>query len=419
MMFRAKEGDRVPEASRRQMPFFQSLAVAFAIAFAFSAFIYVDYFALPHIAAVETLLALGAYYGLLAAPRRTVLQAGFLIGIFWFYWIGFSFRYYGMPWAMPLMTLLFGVVYLLYFGVLALSEQPFIRAVLLFGLTFVAPMGFNWMVPELPLLHSYLGVETWQFALILIALAATATLKTPLRFAALLLLAGAFAPAYTPPSPPPLKIKLAATAVPQELKWEPSNRMPTILGNLARIDDAAQEGFELIILPESVFPLFLNKAPELIEELKIRSEKIAIVTGGLLYEEGNNYNVTYFFHGGEMEVAKKMVLVPFGEYIPLPKWLGGWVNEVVFDGASDYLAADHPTDFLLGGTLFRNAVCYEATTDALFAGDPEYMIAISNNAWFTPSIEPTLQRLLMRYYARRHHTLIFHVANAAGTGIIE
>ncbi|UFS63028.1 apolipoprotein N-acyltransferase [Sulfurimonas sp. HSL-3221] len=401
------------------MPFMTSLAVAFAIALAFSTFIYVDYFALPHIAAVETLLALGAYYGLLAAPRRTVLQAGFLIGIFWFYWIGFSFRYYGMPWAMPLMTLLFGVVYLLYFGVLALSEQPLIRALLLFGLTFVAPMGFNWMVPELPLLHSYLGVEKWQFALILFALAAVAAFRSPLRFGALLFVAFAYAPAYTPPPPPPLKIKLAATAVPQELKWEKAYQVPTILGNFARIDDAAAEGYDLIILPESVFPLFLNKAPELIDELKARSEKIAIVTGALLFEDGNNYNVTYFFHKGQMQVAKKMVLVPFGEYIPLPKWMGGWVNEVVFDGASDYLAADHPTDFLIGGTLFRNAVCYEATTDALFTGDPEYMIAISNNAWFTPSIEPTLQRLLMTYYARRHHTRIFHCANAAGTGILE
>ena len=29
---------------------------------------------------------------------------------------------------------------------------------------------------------------------------------------------------------------------------------------------------------------------------------------------------------GEMQIAKKMVLVPFGEYIPLPKWIGGWIS---------------------------------------------------------------------------------------------
>jgi len=403
----------------RLKAFLRILPAALLIALGFSAFIYAEHWGLPHVALLETLFALGAYYGLLAAPRSTVLAAGFFIGLLWFYWIGYSFRYYGMPWAVPLLTLFFGLVYLLYFGVLALTVRPLLRAALLFGLTYVAPMGFNWMVPELPLLHTLLGFGKWQFALILFALALAATLKTPWRFASLLLLLGAWAPAYTPPPMPPLKIRLAETKVPQELKWERIYRQPSIENNLALIDDAAREGYDLIILPESVFPLFLNMQPELVELLKERSEKIAIVTGALLYEGDSNYNVTYFFHRGSMQIAKKMVLVPFGEYIPLPKWIGGWINDAVFDGASDYLAADRPTDFVIDGTPFRNAVCYEATAEPLFAGDPRYMIAISNNAWFTPSIEPTLQRLLMTYYARRHHTVIFHSANMAGTGVVK
>ena len=396
-----------------------ALPGALLIAFGFSAFIYIDHFGLPHIAVLETLLALGAYYGLLAAPRRTVLLSGFFIGLFWFYWIGFSFRYYGMPWAVPLMTLFFGIVYLLYFGVLALTTQPLLRALLLFGLTYVAPAGFNWMVPELPLLHSLLGFEKWQFWLILLSLALVASFKARWRFAALLLLPLTYAPAYAPPPMPPLKMKLVETHVPQALKWEASYRLPSVVNNLEMIDRAIKDGYDLVILPESVFPLFLNMDDGLVEMLKARSEKIAIVTGALLFEGNSNYNVTYFFHHGEMQIAKKMVLVPFGEYIPLPRWIGHWINDIIFDGASDYLAADHPTDLVIDGIPFRNAVCYEATAEPLFAGDPRYMIAISNNAWFTPSIEPTLQRLLMTYYARRHHTVIFHSANMAGTGIVK
>lgn len=399
--------------------FLSDTLVALSVALAFSAFIYIEHYNLPHIRLIETLLALGAYYGLLAVPRRTVLIAGFFIGLLWFYWIGFSFRYYGMPWAQPLLGLFFGFVYLLFFGVLALSEQPLIRALLLFGLSFVAPFGFNWMVPELPLLHSSLGFEKWQFAVILFTLALTATLKSPRRFAALLLLGLSYAPAYTPPPMPPLKIKLEQTRVPQAQKWEPQMRLPSILHNFEMIDDAVGDGYDLVILPESVFPLFLNMEPDLVEGLKERSKKIAIVTGALLYENGSNYNVTYYFHQGKMQIAKKMVLVPFGEYIPLPKWISGWINDTVFDGASDYLAASHPTDFIIDGIPFRNAVCYEATAEPLYLGNPRYMIAMSNNAWFTPSIEPTLQRLLMRYYARQHHTVIFHSANMAGTGIVK
>ena len=125
--------------------FLADFLVAFAIAFGFSFFIYADHFGLRHIAALETVLALGAYYGLLSGSRRTVLLAGFFIGLLWFYWIGFSFRYYGMPWMQLPMALFFGLVYSLYFGILALSTRPYIRALLLFALTFLAPFGFNWM----------------------------------------------------------------------------------------------------------------------------------------------------------------------------------------------------------------------------------------------------------------------------------
>ncbi len=399
--------------------FLADFLAASAITLGFSFFIYAEHFGLRHIAALETVLALGAYYGMLSASRRSVLLAGFFIGLFWFYWIGYSFRYYGMPWMQLPMALFFGLVYSLYFGILALSERPYVRAPLLFALTFLAPFGFNWMVPELPLLFTWLGFEKWQFALILASLALFATLKSPWRFAALILLAGAYAPPYSPPPMPPLKVKLVQTRTPQSLKWKRSYQMRAIAENFAAIDDAVAQKYDLVVLPESVFPLFLNRRPELLERLKARSKSIAIVTGALMYDDGHNYNVTYFFSDGKMQIAKKMVLVPFGEYIPLPRWIGHWVNDLIFDGASDYLAAEHPTDFVIDGVPFRNAVCYEATAEPLYAGDPKYMIAISNNAWFMPSIEPTLQKLLMRYYARRHHTIIFHSANAAGTGIVK
>ena len=41
------------------------------------------------------------------------------------------------------------------------------------------------------------------------------------------------------------------------------------------------------------------------------------------------------------------------------------------------------------------------------------MIAISNNAWFTPSIEPTLQHLLLKFYSRTYNVTIFHVVNGS------
>jgi apolipoprotein N-acyltransferase len=142
------------------------------------------------------------------------------------------------------------------------------------------------------------------------------------------------------------------------------------------------------------------------------------VTGTLYSQGGLHYNVSYLFQNGQITVAKKTILVPFGEYIPLPHFLRNWVNREIFGGGSDFVTAEKATDFTIKGVTFRNAICYEASREELYTPDVRYMIAMSNNGWFTPSIEPTLQKLLIRFYARKNHTIVFHAANSGGTGIV-
>ena len=84
-----------------------------------------------------------------------------------------------------------------------------------------------------------------------------------------------------------------------------------------------------------------------------------------------------------------------------------------------FKTANKPTDFIIKGVKFRNAICYEATCSEIYEGDVNFVIATSNNAWFSPSIEPTIQKLLMRYYARKNSVTIYHSANWRGTGIVK
>jgi apolipoprotein N-acyltransferase len=156
----------------------------------------------------------------------------------------------------------------------------------------------------------------------------------------------------------------------------------------------------------------------LMKELQKKSASIAILTGTLHDEKNLNYNVSYLFDQGKITVAKKMILVPFGEYIPLPSFLKVWVNRQIFGGGSDFVTADKPTDFMIKGVKFRNAICYEATREELYTPDARYLIATSNNGWFKPSIEPTLQNLLIRFYARKNNSMVFHSANGGGSGVV-
>ena len=397
-------------------PIVTDLLMALLTAAMFSAFIYFEYFGLT-CKICNSLFGIAALGLLLYGPKRMILIAGFFIGLLWFYWIGYSFKYYGMsPHVEPFIAFGFGLVYMLFFGTLALSSKVYIRALMLFALSYVAPFGFNWMKIELLFVNSYFGITKLDLALILLAL--TLPSLTKYRFLALFVLPFALHLHYPQPQFPPLKIKLVSTHLGQDEKWDPENLQHIVNLNFSYIDDAIIEGYDLVVLPESAFPIFLNRSNELIQSLKERSKYIAIVTGALISEDGHHYNVTYHFEDGSYTVAKKMVLVPFGEYVPLPRFAQKWVSDTFFDGASDFTGASHPTDFIIKGIKFRNAICYEATSNELYTDAPKYMIATSNNGWFLPSIEPTLQKLLLQYYAKKDNTVIFHAANRAGTGIV-
>lgn len=384
----------------------------------FSAFLYLEHFGIT-IKAINTIFGLLSLALLLYIPKRAVLTAGFFIGLLWFYWIGYSFKYNGVGYMEPFITFAFAIIYMLFFGLLALTNSVIIRAVLLFGLSFVEPMDFNWLQMELLFVDSHIGIYKYQFAVILASFALIDYMKKPYTFAplALLILAINF---NTPlQKDAPLKIKLAGTDIRQELKWQKETLAPMIQILYKEIEDAAKDGYDVVVLPESVFPFFMNKSPSVVATLERLSLDIAIVAGSLISEDDQHYNVTYVFENGQHQVAKKMILVPFGEYIPLPEFAKKFVNEIFFAGASDFKTASTPTDFTIKGVKFRNAICYEATCQEIYEGGVEFVIAISNNAWFYPSIEPTLQKLLMRFYARKNGATIYHSANWLGSGIIK
>jgi len=362
---------------QKTKPFLFDLTCGVVTALLFSAFIYLEHLDIS-IKFLNTILAILALGGFLYISKRAVLIAGFFIGPLWFYWVGYSFEYNGIGWISPIVTFIFGLIYAAFFGVMALTNKVYIRAILLFALSFFEPMDWNWLQIELVFIESYIGVYKYQLAVVLTALTLPKYINNKYKFAPLLLILLAFNYSYPEQKDAPLKIKLVATDIKQENKWK-----------------------------------------KLISQLTNLSTKITIVAGSLQRLDGNNYNVTYIFSDGKYQVAKKLVLVPFGEYIPLPKFAQKIINDTFFAGASDFKTADKPTDYTIKGTKFRNAICYEATCKEIYEGDVNFVIATSNNAWFTPSIEPTIQNLLMRYYARKNGVTIYHSANYKGTGIIK
>ncbi len=385
-----------------------------------SAFIYLSYFNIEY-RLIDTIFGLLGIYFLLTIPRKAMFIAGFLSGVLWFYWMIISLKYYDLIYLAPVLLLAIGVLYGFIFLLFTLYDKIYFRLIAIFAFTFLGPFGFDWMKFELLFIDSYLGTSKEDFLLILVSLLMIAKLKkTKLLSIIPLFLAFSFEN-KTYIENPDIKISMPQVNLSQNLKWEKTYKEMILKNNFEYIDNAIHNKKDLIVLPETVFPLVLNKDEKVLTSLKNKSFEIDIIAGSLYLEKNQFYNVSYFISKGNVQIAKKLVLVPFGEEIPLPKFFVDLINDVFYEGAEDYSKAKVPTDFIINNQKFRSAICYEATNEKIYQNlnGVKYMIAISNNAWFTPSIQATLQKLLLRYYSKKYNITIFHSVNGSPNFIFK
>ena len=401
--------------------------MGFFIAFFSSASIYLDWigFINPFI---NTIIGLLALYLWLIANKESWVWSGFFIGILWFWWMGISFIHYQMPWAIPFVIIgvafIYASIFYLTISLVYLLEKHLKihnligKAILLLLFSYIHPLGFDWFKPELMFTNSYIGIEKWQFALVLFSFTLTIYNK---KIVFLLPILGAYpySSYFQDYSEVNKKITLVNTFTPVEEKWLPKYKSRHIDDIFINIREAIEKQQEIIVFPESIFALYLNEEKNLLTALKNYSQHITIVTGGLYYDANFPKNSTYIFSKGEYKVADKVVLVPFGEQNPLPSWIGKWINKIFFDGAPDYVAAKEFTDYNINSIKYRNAICFEATSEKLYEEDPKNMIVLSNNGWLVPSIEPTQQKILLQYYSKKYGTTIYHSINMSKSYVVH
>jgi apolipoprotein N-acyltransferase len=383
-----------------------------------SIFIYFEYFNID-IKTLHTFFVLLGFILIFKLSKKELFGSGFLVGILWFWWISYSFVYYELSYLIPIVIISIAFIYGFLFYFIGFFNNIFLKIIYIFTLSFIEPFSFNWFKIELPLINSYLGSSKIEFFILLLISAILVKYKDKyskiiitsyMSTIILLYLFNVYSQKNI--KPPNIKIFKYQTNINQDIKWNKKYKKIIINDNLNIIRDAIKNNYDLIILPETSFPLILNHQPDLINQLLKYSKSISIVLGSLYEKDDQYYNSTYLFQNKLMKVAHKVVLVPFGEAVPFPQKIRDWINNTFYNGAKDYITASQPTTFNIKGIKFRNAICYEATTDKIYNNlDTNYIIAISNNAWFTPSIQPSLQNLLMKYYSKKYNLLILNVTN--------
>ena len=390
--------------------------------FAFAPFDFVP------LAFIAPALLMWLWFG--ASQARSVWR-GYLFGIGYFgvgvSWVAVSMVRFGgiaMPLA-SLLTLLFVMLWSLFPALVAYVTHRFFRtATPRQLLLFIIPSlwvlsewirgwlftGFPWLslgyaqvsgplYGFAPLLGVY-GVS-WMTvcgAGLLLLVLVSKGLRLRLRYLALFAVLGLVSLLadhieWATPQGQPLKASLLQGNIPQDDKWLPEYRQPSI--DLYTRLTSEHWDSDIIIWPETALPAFFHQAKpfliELAHEAK-RNHTDVLIGMPVLDNDGSKaYYNSLVLIGDPFRFYYKRHLVPFGEFVPMKSLLGGFFAFFNIPMADFSVGHSEQDTLPVHGLKAGISICYEdAFGEEVIEALPQasLLINVSNDAWFGDSFAP-------------------------------
>ncbi len=242
----------------------------------------------------------------------------------------------------------------------------------------------------------------------------------------------ALAAAPLPLSPPEgrIRVGVAQGNIDQAQKWDPAYRDATlrIYGDLTRA--LANQGARLVLWPETAAPFYAqDRTPERVRlESLVRAEQVWLLFGAPGYVRtpgGVEYRnaVLLMDPAGRLRGRyDKVHLVPFGEYVPLGRFLP-FVRKLV-QGAGDFRPGDgirplRVPDLPALGPL----VCFEAIFPGLAAQHAaqgaQVLVVLTNDGWFGQTPGPAQHLAFSAWRAAENGLPLVRAANTGISAVFD
>jgi apolipoprotein N-acyltransferase len=229
---------------------------------------------------------------------------------------------------------------------------------------------------------------------------------------------------WTVSRPDTISVALVQGAVPQQLKWTPEMRQPT----LDRYMELTRPhlGSDLIIWPEAAIPAFYDQIEPYINNLlTLANARNSRLITGLPYRDPatNKFYNSVVMLDKDVSFYFKRHLVPFGEYLPLDFVLRPIVDFLNIP-MSDFSAGDNDTAPVIHTDSYGIGVsiCYEDTfgEEVIQAlPDAAILVNVSNDAWFGDSAAPHQHLQMARMRAIETGRYLLRATNTGLTAIIN
>lgn len=228
---------------------------------------------------------------------------------------------------------------------------------------------------------------------------------------------------WTQPKGTLLTVALVQGAVPQELKWQPSQFVPTL--DLYRDLTYQSEGSQLIVWPEAAIPALYGRVVDFLAEIERWAEQHgSIVLLGILRnspESQSAQNALVALGDPPMFYVKRH-LVPYGEYFPVPGFVRGWLKSMSLPYRDVVPGAPGQPPLDVAGEKIAVTICYEDVFGAEqlhYFPEATLLVNVSNDAWFGDTIAPHQHLQISRVRAAEVGRYVLRATNTGVSAIID
>lgn len=228
----------------------------------------------------------------------------------------------------------------------------------------------------------------------------------------------------------PLRVGIAQGNIDQGKKWDASfqKEIVDIYRNLSM--SLSKQGAMLIIWPESAVPFFLQSDKELGPQIfnVPKQTNSHLLTGADTYGYDLGEKIKYYnsalllsLKGEIIGKYDKVHLVPFGEYVPLKRFLP-FIQKLVA-GVGDFVPGKWLKPLELDGSSLGVLICFESIFPELAGGfikqGAGFLVNITNDAWFGRTSAPYQHFSQSIFRAVENKVFLLRSANTGISGVID
>lgn len=198
------------------------------------------------------------------------------------------------------------------------------------------------------------------------------------------------------------------------------------------IEKATSDGAELVVIPETVFPVYIENNAKIRNLLSETAKKnsVTILVGTMTKDENECQRniIVAVTPDGEFHMENyysKRHLVPFGEYVPLRDLFTAIYPPLSDIGMldSDFTPGEDPAVFDTGEYKIGSAICFDSIFAELIRGsvnDGAELIAIeTNDSWFSDSAAVYMHEAQAKLRAVETGRYVLRAANTGISAIIS